>query len=536
MNEASLRVCPVCGGDGFRMFENLSPALIEEWGLTPAEAHYINLQQGLTCTDCNSSLRVMTLAAALCEHFDFPKHFSELCSADSPIYTRSILEMNPAGSLTHFLSKLPNHKCVCYPEIDLQRLPFPDESFDVILHSDTLEHVEDSPKALRECYRVLKPKAILAYTIPIVHGRLTIKRLGLKDSFHGPHDERPSDMKVVSEYGADFYKEIFRAGFSKTTLFSLRFPASVAIIAHKLEGEVMPLDITTTGCERARTDMHGDIQLEHLHRYALAAELVAGKDVLDIACGEGYGSNLLAASAKMVIGVDISEPAIRRADAKYQRANLQFKVGSCTEIPLEDNSVDVVASFETIEHISQHEEMMSELKRVLRTDGLLIISSPDKYQYSDVQDYDNEFHVKELYLNELRELLKTHFTFLEIFGQRVYYGSFVAPLNEDKRIGFLTHTGNWERIERCGGTREPLYFVAVASNRAIPSLSAGVFWNKDLQLAEMDRLLAEKEAQFEARLAEKDALIEDIVNSSSWRLTAPLRWGKRRLRELMARQ
>ena len=123
----------------------------------------------------------------------------------------------------------------------------------------------------------------------------------------------------------------------------------------------------------------GEIRHEHLHRYAWCARLVEGKDVLDIACGEGYGSAMLARRARSVRGVDIAGDAVAHANATYQGIHgLEFMRGNAAEIPLADNSVDVVVSFETIEHHDRHQEMLSEIRRVLRSDGLLVISSPNR--------------------------------------------------------------------------------------------------------------------------------------------------------------
>src|SRR5687768_2473380 len=126
---------------------------------------------------------------------------------------------------------------------------------------------------------------------------------------------------------------------------------------------IQALDFTG---ERYVPEIRGDIALEHLHRYLLAKQLVAGKTVLDIASGEGYGSSILAESAFKVAGVDISREAVSHAQAKYRAENLEFLLGSCSVIPLSDASVDVVVSFETIEHHDEHELMIKEIKRVLR--------------------------------------------------------------------------------------------------------------------------------------------------------------------------
>lgn len=99
---------------------------------------------------------------------------------------------------------------------------------------------------------------------------------------------------------------------------------------------------------------------------------------MDIASGEGYGSSLLSKSALSVIGVDIDNDSIENAKIKYTCPNLEFRQGSTSNVPVPDNSVDVVVSFETIEHHDKHEEMMLEIKRVLTATGTLIMSSLTK--------------------------------------------------------------------------------------------------------------------------------------------------------------
>ena len=97
--------------------------------------------------------------------------------------------------------------------------------------------------------------------------------------------------------------------------------------------------------ERYVPEMEGQIKYEHLHRYALCLKLVAGKAVLDIASGEGYGAALLATVAKSVTGVDIDASSVDHANHLYYKPNLTFLVGSCEKVPLSDNSFDVVTSF-----------------------------------------------------------------------------------------------------------------------------------------------------------------------------------------------
>ena len=117
--------------------------------------------------------------------------------------------------------------------------------------------------------------------------------------------------------------------------------------------------------ERFIPHVEGDIRLEHMHRYLAARRLVCGKRVLDIACGEGYGSALLAETATTVIGVDMDEKSIAHARCTYVRSNVRFLRGDAVAIPLGDASINVVVSFETIEHLTDHRQMMLEIKRVL---------------------------------------------------------------------------------------------------------------------------------------------------------------------------
>lgn len=224
--------------------------------------------------------------------------------------------------------------------------------------------------------------------------------------------------------------------------------------------------------ERFVPEVGGDIELEHLHRYLQACSIATNKIVLDIASGEGYGSSMLAEYAERVIGVDISSTAVTHANLKYIKANLEYRQGSCSSIPLPNASVDLIVSFETIEHHNEHEEMMSEIRRVLRPNGLLLISSPDKLYYSDLPGSHNEFHVKELYEQEFKNLINANFQFVNYFSQRIMYGSCIFP---QKNISHLAHyTKEENKISANIGIKRPLYWIAVASNSALPELEAGI--------------------------------------------------------------
>jgi ubiquinone/menaquinone biosynthesis C-methylase UbiE len=196
--------------------------------------------------------------------------------------------------------------------------------------------------------------------------------------------------------------------------------------------------------ERIETFIYGDVSVEHLHRYALSSMFVKDKIVLDIASGEGYGSFLMSKIARKVIGVDINNDAINQAKIKYKNDNLIFLIGSADSIPLENNSIDVLVSFETIEHLDKHEEMFLEIKRVLKPNGILIMSSPDKKYYSDLQK-NNPYHIKELYLEEFENLTKKHFTHMKTYFQNCINGnSVIADVNSFENLKVFS--GNFEDI------------------------------------------------------------------------------------------
>jgi ubiquinone/menaquinone biosynthesis C-methylase UbiE len=158
---------------------------------------------------------------------------------------------------------------------------------------------------------------------------------------------------------------------------------------------------------------------EHWHRYHFIKDLVKGKRVGDIACGEGYGSALLASYADSVIGVDIDSNVISNAKEKYKnKSNLSYIQSNALKTSFDDNSFDVIVSFETLEHLSEQDQLLNEFKRLLSDDGLLIISTPDKDVYSEIDEGHNQFHVKELTQTEFNYIISSKFNFNKTYGQQ----------------------------------------------------------------------------------------------------------------------
>ncbi|QJR14129.1 class I SAM-dependent methyltransferase [Usitatibacter palustris] len=220
--------------------------------------------------------------------------------------------------------------------------------------------------------------------------------------------------------------------------------------------------------ERFIPGVKGEIWVEHWHRYHFASRWVAGKRVLDMACGEGYGSALLARGAEHVTGADISEQAIAHARAAYAKvSNLEFANASCAKLPWPDASFDVAVTFETIEHIDTQEAFMDELARVLKPDGVLVMSCPNKSEYSDRRNFKNEFHVKELYRAELAKLVGDRFPEVSWYGQRPSFFSVIAPENGTAHSGELFEVSEAHPQEASPALGAPLYFVVIASRRRV---------------------------------------------------------------------
>ena len=140
--------------------------------------------------------------------------------------------------------------------------------------------------------------------------------------------------------------------------------------------------------ERFTPECVREIWYEHWHRYAFAQRFAAGKRVLDAACGEGYGTAMLAGVAAHAFGVDIDATSVAHAQARYAgRANLEYRQADVTQLPFADRSFDVVVSFETLEHLAAQEQLLREFSRVLADDGVLVLSSPDKRTYSDLAGF-----------------------------------------------------------------------------------------------------------------------------------------------------
>jgi ubiquinone/menaquinone biosynthesis C-methylase UbiE len=267
--------------------------------------------------------------------------------------------------------------------------------------------------------------------------------------------------------------------------------------------------LTFTG-ERYIPSETGEIRLEHYHRYVVAQQVAQDKIVLDLACGEGYGAALLSTVAQEVVGVDLDPEAIDHARATYGHLErLRFECCDGTRTRLPDASFDVVVSFETIEHVAEQEALLNEIRRVLKPEGILIISSPNRPIYSDARNHKNAFHVRELDHTEFDKLLKVHYEHIQYYGQRLIMGTVIQPL-ATALDEYTAYSDNDTEITRNTFLmHEPMYYIATCtcSIQAMPSLNASIFIPNSIDLIKHYVSFANWAKKQDSELGKRDQLI-----------------------------
>ena len=163
------------------------------------------------------------------------------------------------------------------------------------------------------------------------------------------------------------------------------------------------------------------LEAEHLARYEFVLDFVKGMRVLDLGCGEGYGSSMLADVADSVLGLDIDPRSIAHAKEVYMSENLSFVEGDVAKLPFKDGAFDAVVSFEVIEHIENPGNLLKQALRILKTSGVLIVSTPNGAVKT--ASVPNPFHVKEFTIGEFNDLIGE--TFPAADWDLTMYGQFV---------------------------------------------------------------------------------------------------------------
>jgi 2-polyprenyl-3-methyl-5-hydroxy-6-metoxy-1,4-benzoquinol methylase len=223
---------------------------------------------------------------------------------------------------------------------------------------------------------------------------------------------------------------------------------------------------------------------EHWSRYLFAQPWVGGREVLDYGCGTGFGSRLLAESARDVLAVDRAPGAI--AYAQEHHAHPRCRYEPCDDLPtaLPSASRDVVVCFEVIEHLHAQRELIAEFRRILRPNGVLLVSTPDPSYTARLGD--NPYHVREMPRDEFVALVAEHFAHRKVFVQTPIVGEVIGPESPGdggaalRVLGFEASSNVWAPVEALPG--QPQTYVVVASQEPLPDAPACVVSDRDGRL------------------------------------------------------
>ena len=163
-------------------------------------------------------------------------------------------------------------------------------------------------------------------------------------------------------------------------------------------------------------------------RYRFAERYVKGKKTVDLGSGAGYGAHALSKFAEDVLGVEASDEAVAHATRRYEaQKNLRYEAADVTDLPYPDESFEAAVAFEVVERLERPEAVVKEASRLLKADGVFLVSTPDKQTHSNERNHANPRHLKEMYPLEFREILERHFRRVQIYRQGAIAGNIVTP-------------------------------------------------------------------------------------------------------------
>ena len=249
-----------------------------------------------------------------------------------------------------------------------------------------------------------------------------------------------------------------------------------------------------------RTDP--DLMNEHWARYAFAEALVGSKRVLDAGCGVGYGASRLAECAAQVIALDQAIEPLTTGGEEYPHPRLHFVQGDCTRFPLADDSLDAVVAFEVIEHLAEWKGLIEESRRVLKTSGQFIVSTPNRLYYGESRDEPNPFHAHEFTYDEFREELGRCFPHVMLFVEN--HADALVFVGEEVE-------GIRSRLEKANqAPDEAHFFLAVCSQQPLHGSPAFVY------LPSSANVLREREKHI-GRLQEHVSILQgEITKRDEW--------------------
>ena len=217
----------------------------------------------------------------------------------------------------------------------------------------------------------------------------------------------------------------------------------------------------------------------HEHRYQIALPLAGERDVVDFGCGAGYGAQLLAEVARTVTAYDPDEETIRHVRQTILGQNLSF-TSQLDDLAEQSGSFDLVVCFEVLEHVMDPDVVLGPIAEMIRDDGILLLSTPNKQKHQDERQNNNPFHVHEYYQEELQEVLERYFTNVTIYGQDFVATSIIFPLSKDASDARISGPGVQVAPESDG-------FLAICSKSSITTTLSGFFLSDSL--AESDDIV-----------------------------------------------
>lgn len=213
---------------------------------------------------------------------------------------------------------------------------------------------------------------------------------------------------------------------------------------------------------------------EHLLRYFFSSQFIKGKKVLDAGCGLGYGSRSLnALGAKEVLGVDISKEAVEYARLTYGNNAVSFINADVEELPFFEEKFDAIVAFEILEHLQDQISFLRGVKSNLKTDGIFLVSTPNKYTYPR----GNPFHANELFPDQFESLLKKYFNYVYLFNQQFLFSNSLQPIRKQSNLDLCFIREKYIKENRVAinpniNIKESRYLIAVCSDRPIKNIES----------------------------------------------------------------
>jgi len=241
----------------------------------------------------------------------------------------------------------------------------------------------------------------------------------------------------------------------------------------------MTSDLRFTGERFVPGQTNYRMTTSHEHRYQLALPLAEQRDVVDFGCGAGYGAQLLAEVARTVTAYDPDEETIEHIRQTIQGHNLSF-TSQLEDLTQHSRSVDLAVCFEVLEHVIDPDSILSPVAELIKDDGLLLLSTPNKQKHQDERQNNNPFHVHEYYQDELQEVLERYFTHVTIYGQDFVATSIIFPLSSASSDARISGPG-MQLAPRSDG------FLAICSNSDSTRTLSGFFFPDSL--AESDDIV-----------------------------------------------